>query len=194
MQDSIRVLVAADTLDATRKLGQVFADSAGFLLAASKTTALVGRVEPPAVDVFVICTKQADGVLVPGRAPILWVGSSPGQSRGDGAVSAVLSRDASPAQIRAAAAALAVGLRIHDEAAPRRSDESEFSFVEPLTERELEVLNLVAEGFSNPEIARRLKVSRNTVKFHVSSIIQKIGASSRTEAVAIALRRGLIII
>jgi len=52
----------------------------------------------------------------------------------------------------------------------------------------------VAEGLSNPQIAKRLKVSRNTAKFHVSSIIAKLGANSRTEAVTLGLRRGLIII
>ena len=61
-----------------------------------------------------------------------------------------------------------------------------------LTERELEVLALLVEGLTNPEIAERLVVSRSTVKFHVSSILSKLGAASRTEAVAIALQKDLI--
>jgi NarL family two-component system response regulator LiaR len=61
-----------------------------------------------------------------------------------------------------------------------------------LTERELEVLALLVEGLTNPEIAERLVVSRSTVKFHVSSILSKLGASSRTEAVAMALQHDLI--
>ncbi len=61
-----------------------------------------------------------------------------------------------------------------------------------LTERELEVLELMVEGLSNPEIAERLVVSRSTVKFHVSNILSKLGASSRTEAVSVALREGLV--
>jgi DNA-binding NarL/FixJ family response regulator len=73
-------------------------------------------------------------------------------------------------------------------------DEDELAFLDPLTERELSVLNLLAEGLSNPEIARHLGISRNTVKFHVSSIISKLGAASRTEAVAVGLKRGLIIV
>jgi NarL family two-component system response regulator LiaR len=61
-----------------------------------------------------------------------------------------------------------------------------------LTERELDVLALMVEGLSNPEIADRLVVSRSTVKFHVSNILSKLGAASRTEAVSTALKHGLI--
>lgn len=61
-----------------------------------------------------------------------------------------------------------------------------------LTEREREVLKLMVEGLTNNQIAERLVVSRSTVKFHVSSILSKMGVSSRTEAVAIALQNHLI--
>jgi DNA-binding NarL/FixJ family response regulator len=63
---------------------------------------------------------------------------------------------------------------------------------ESLTPRELEVLSLISEGLHNSEIAARLFVTERTVKFHVSSILAKLGADNRTEAVAIATRRGLI--
>ena len=64
--------------------------------------------------------------------------------------------------------------------------------VEPLTPREIEVLELLAEGLPNKAIAARLGISDQTVKFHVASITGKLGAANRTEAVRHALRRGLI--
>ena len=64
--------------------------------------------------------------------------------------------------------------------------------VEPLTPRELQVLGLVADGLSNKVIAEALGISDETVKFHLGSIFGKLGASNRTDAVRLALRRGLV--
>jgi DNA-binding NarL/FixJ family response regulator len=62
----------------------------------------------------------------------------------------------------------------------------------PLTAREREILEQMADGVSNRIIAARLGISRHTVKFHVGSILAKLGAASRTEAVALAVRGGLL--
>jgi DNA-binding NarL/FixJ family response regulator len=70
-------------------------------------------------------------------------------------------------------------------------DEDE-RFEEPLTPREVQVLELLAEGLPNKAIAARLHISDQTVKFHVSSISAKLGAANRTDAVRRAVRRGLI--
>ncbi|MCB0180151.1 MAG: response regulator transcription factor, partial [Anaerolineae bacterium] len=64
--------------------------------------------------------------------------------------------------------------------------------VDALTPRELEVLGLLAQGLQNKEIAVELVISERTVKFHVSSIMSKLGAGNRTEALSIAAQRGLV--
>jgi DNA-binding NarL/FixJ family response regulator len=74
--------------------------------------------------------------------------------------------------------------------APRSEEEP--ALLEELTSRELEVLRLLAEGLPNKTIAQRLDISEHTVKFHVNSLLGKLGASSRTEAVVRATRLGLI--
>jgi NarL family two-component system response regulator LiaR len=66
------------------------------------------------------------------------------------------------------------------------------ALLEALTERELEVLALLAQGMPNKEIAARLIISERTAKFHVSSIMGKLGATNRTEAVSLAAQKGLI--
>ena len=68
------------------------------------------------------------------------------------------------------------------------------TLVEALTPRETEVLRLLAAGLGNKEIASRLEISEHTVKFHVASIMGKLGAASRTEAVTLGIRYGLIMI
>ena len=72
-----------------------------------------------------------------------------------------------------------------------RRDEEQV-FVEALTPRELQVLKMLAAGLANKEIARDLGISDHTAKFHVAQILAKLNAGSRAEAVAIAIRRGLI--
>jgi DNA-binding NarL/FixJ family response regulator len=75
-------------------------------------------------------------------------------------------------------------------AATATDDESEL--VESLTARELDVLELLAQGLANKAIAERLGISDQTVKFHVASITSKLGAANRTDAVRLGVRRGLI--
>jgi DNA-binding NarL/FixJ family response regulator len=74
----------------------------------------------------------------------------------------------------------------------RRESSSEDSLVEPLTARELEVIQLMAQGLANKQIALALSISEHTVKFHLSSLYAKLGISSRTEAVKRGIELGLI--
>jgi DNA-binding NarL/FixJ family response regulator len=76
--------------------------------------------------------------------------------------------------------------------APDAPESEDDEFEEPLTQREVQVLELLAEGLPNKAIAGRLGISDQTVKFHVSAISGKLGAANRTDAVRRAVRRGLI--
>ncbi|HLY66200.1 MAG TPA: response regulator transcription factor [Chloroflexota bacterium] len=110
---------------------------------------------------------------------------------------ALLPPDASADQLAAAVNAVAQRLALVPvaEAAgalPRPLLELAGELSEQLTPRELEVLQLVSYGLSNKLIARQLNISEHTVKFHVSSTYAKLGAASRTEAVSLAARQGLI--
>jgi len=108
----------------------------------------------------------------------------------------ILRRTADAAELVLAVLAAAGGLTVLDPdlfpspGGPRSAPPGEL--VEPLTPRELEVLGLIAGGLSSKEIAHRLGISEHTVKFHVNTIMSKLGARSRTEAVVIAARLGLI--
>jgi DNA-binding NarL/FixJ family response regulator len=79
-------------------------------------------------------------------------------------------------------------------AAPEDDDQDrdDMPAVEPLTAREIQVLERLAEGLSNKAIAARLGISDQTVKFHVAAIAGKLGAQNRTDAVRRAVRRGLV--
>ena len=110
-------------------------------------------------------------------------------------VRAILPRDASAAEIMAAVESAAAGLAVirPDELAPLLPVAAA---AEPthLTPRELEVLRMMAEGAANKAIAFALDISEHTVKFHVASILSKLNAGTRTEAVSIGLRKGLILL
>jgi NarL family two-component system response regulator YdfI len=106
--------------------------------------------------------------------------------------------DATPQEIESAVHAVSAGLVVTTptflaELWPEPQIFPE-ELAEPLSSRELEVLDLLAEGLSNKLIAHRLNISEHTVKTHVASIFAKLGASSRTEAVSQAIRRGLVML
>jgi len=105
-------------------------------------------------------------------------------------VGGVLQSNASSEQIVQAIKSVASGLMVFDRAlAPQSPDDEP---LEQLTPRESEVLRLLANGLGNKEIAVKLSISEHTIKFHIHSILGKLGAASRTEAVTRGLRSGLI--
>ncbi len=111
-----------------------------------------------------------------------------------------LSMDCSQAELSAAVQALSLGLWVGDASLTGRSSrmgasESEDGWEgETLTARETEVLQLLAEGLPNKQIALRSGISENTVKYHISSIYSKLGATNRTEAVRLGAQRGMIVL
>ena len=107
---------------------------------------------------------------------------------------AVLPEDAPPRQIIAAIYAAAAGLAVvpADESAPLLPHASVEDPAEPLTAREMDVIEMLAEGLSNKMIAHRLQISEHTAKFHVNSILAKLRAGTRTEAVMRGIRLGLV--
>jgi DNA-binding CsgD family transcriptional regulator len=153
--------------------------------------AALRRVAAEAGHIVVGAQDAADVLLADGDCP-------PGQTRpvvtlggADYDLPGVLSRHASASQIDAAIRAVSAGLivRLPDAmdlgfGAMRETDGRTL-----LTPRELEVLATLAEGLTNKAIARRLNISLHTVKFHVESLFRKLGARTRTEAVAKASER-----
>ncbi len=116
-------------------------------------------------------------------------------------VRAVLPADVTSSQLFAALQAVTAGLLVLHPAeidilAPAATPASQplSELAEPLTRREREVLQMLAAGLGNKEIAARLNISDHTAKFHVGSILGKLGAASRTEAVALGIRRGLVLL
>jgi DNA-binding NarL/FixJ family response regulator len=117
-------------------------------------------------------------------------------------IRAVLPRNISPSGIIAALEAVGVGLTVlppegldnllRESTATHRAVSP--PLVEALTPREIEVLGMMVEGWGNKEISTRLGISEHTVKFHVASIMGKLNASSRTEAVTSGIRHGLIML
>ena len=117
-------------------------------------------------------------------------------------LNAIIARDAAREDIQLALQAAEAGLVLlhptsasgliqHSSLHDIRDNATE-EFAEELTARESEVLRLVSMGLGNKEVAGRLAISEHTVKFHISSILGKLHAGSRTEAVSLGIRRGLI--
>ena len=113
----------------------------------------------------------------------------------------VLSLEASPEEISAALHALGEGLWVGSPALagsllerhPAAAIEEGEPVGDPLTGRELEVLQLAAEGLANKQIALALNISEHTVKFHLSSLYAKLGVTSRTEAIRAGVRQGRVV-
>jgi len=128
---------------------------------------------------------------MPGQ-PVVLLTAGPALEYLRGGIRGVLQPDASGAQIGAALQAAAADLLVlSPESAESHTASPAHS---GLSAREIEVLKLIAEGLANKEIAYRLGLSEHTVKFHVSSLLGKLGAGSRAEAVGAGIRQGILML
>ncbi|MBK9009192.1 MAG: response regulator transcription factor [Anaerolineae bacterium] len=170
------------------------------LLASDKTIKVVNDSldEENEVDVIITSTSFASlsGLepALPSSAGVLLLSDDQADVREmkrSSRVWGILPTDSSAEELTAAIHALSQGLIV---GAPQLLFESEIEPVErgPLTERELEVLGLLAQGLANKQIAAELGISEHTVKFHVSSIYTKLDVTNRTEAVRAGLRGGWV--
>lgn len=185
----IRVFIAAASPIAKAGLEALLGAQPGFAVVASAADADVALTDAPPGEDDSSWGGAAVVVLSDDARPE-WI-----REALRAGVRAVVSRQAGEAQILAAVSAAAAGLvalepqMMDGPAAMRRTAGGE-----PLTPREIEVLRMLAEGESNKAIAWKLGISEHTVKFHVSSIMSKLDAASRTEAVATGIRQGLILL
>ncbi|RZI42665.1 response regulator transcription factor [Herbaspirillum sp. HC18] len=211
----LRIDVIADTGWAAEGLAAALQRGAQAASSADMPDAIVARPVPlerwlaeasaPAGQPELIVALLPDAVRVlqrlPVDIPVLWLHPASHTAAAiDFASDRPVGRlpaDASDAQLAAAVNALAHGLSVsmpfagHPQpvVAPSASAQE---LAEPLTARELEVLELMAKGLANREIADALRISSHTAKFHVAQILDKTGSATRTEAVRQGLRLGLI--
>lgn len=207
--DKIRVLVVAESAIRRAGLEALIRSSASLALAGSSSNALL-RVGSEREDDLILFDLDSPDALAegfgPAQSPVVALVDEPDPAsvaqvlRAN--VRAILPRDSSATQIETAIEAVHQGFTLLDTAsavelasrvaAPRL--DSETPALDELTPRELQVLSLLAEGKANKEISSALEISEHTVKFHISSILDKLGVATRTEAVTTALRAGLILL
>ena len=159
-----------------------------------------------AADVAIVDDRSGDAV--PASMPRGLLSGHADMERPAGEVMAILPAGADDLLIAAAARLAAAGYRVSGERGSGRHEDFHAGEGEPfedetsdehaarptLSPREAEVLALLAEGAPNKVIARRLNISVHTAKFHVAAILIKLGAANRTDAIAIAMRQGLVLV
>jgi len=206
MGDAVRILIWADDPLVRTGLAALLADEPGTVtLQAGPEADLAATVSASDIDV-ILCDagRGPDAVLdqlaSAGLALIPVVALLPDRAAAARSLAAgtrgLLLRTADADTLAAAARAAASGLVVLDVAVAdellARVPSRGAALVEELSPREVEVLSLMAEGLSNKAIAERLEISEHTVKFHVHTVLGKLGTQSRTEAVVRAARLGVL--
>jgi NarL family two-component system response regulator YdfI len=205
---AIRIAVAATSAVRRAGLESIIRSHAEFHLAGSfgAVPSLVSFARSTELDVIVIDTDSIrDLLLEPTSDAAIVLLTEVTEARSisrllRSGVRAILSRESDPDDVLSAIYASYDGLVLlstptAESLAAVYGDqplEVEAELSEEITSRETDVLRMLAQGLVNKDIAARLGISEHTVKFHISSILDKLGASTRTEAVTLGIRRGLI--
>jgi two-component system, NarL family, response regulator YdfI len=205
---AIRIAVAATSAVRRAGLESIIRSHAEFHLAGSfgAVASLVSFARSTELDVIVIDTDSIpDLLLEPTSDAAIVLLTEVTEARSisrllRSGVRAILCRESDPDDVLCAIYAAYDGLVLLSPATAESLAavygdvplEVEEELSEEITSRETDVLRMLAEGLVNKDIAARLGISEHTVKFHISSILDKLGASTRTEAVTLGIRRGLI--
>ena len=200
----IRVLIRASTPLAASGLGRMVESDPEFAVITGDDDGGGPDVVLAESDPETDLTRGAAAEASAGGSPVVLLADDPAgewiaEALAAGA-SAVLPRTVTETELTAALRAASAGLIVVHRDAPgmlpvvRGVGNQRDGSGEALTPREITVLRKMGEGLSNKEIAARLGISEHTVKFHVAAILAKLGAASRTEAVMLGVRRGLLLV
>ncbi|MBV8551148.1 MAG: response regulator transcription factor [Acidobacteriaceae bacterium] len=194
----VRVLVRADSPARARRLADLLADEERLEVIESDAIRGTARGNTPFADVIVAAALTPDQIPA-ASVPVVLLAEEADAAVWGNAIHARLPLNAFAAEIAAAVMAAANDLTVLTSSQARRwlpgsepNGRPRERLVEPLTPRELQVLRMLADGLGNKEIAGRLGISDHTAKFHVTQILAKLGAATRTEAVTIGIKRGLV--
>ena len=210
-KDRLRVAILSKSLTWRDRIAALLDDARGVeRIAAAATMIELGRLTPMP-DVVIVDAPDAESfeTLVKSSAPavpLVILSDEPDREIAERALLAgsiaLLERNPNPAQLLAAVQAAINGLSSLSPAHaatlmdPRADVDVQRTahWLPPLTPRELQILRMLSDGLPNKSIAAELQISEHTAKFHVSQILAKLGAESRTEAVAIGIRHGLVMV
>jgi len=193
----IRVSIVADSRARAQRLSDLLAEDERIEIV--EAAAMAGSSERLLFADVVLAVGLSPEQLPHTSAPVVVLADEAESAPWRESVRAWLPLNALASEIAAALIAAASDLTVLTEAQvsrwlpstdPHRDQRT--SVVEALTPRELQVLRMLADGLGNKEIAGRLGISDHTAKFHVTQILAKLGAATRTEAVTIGIRRGLV--
>lgn len=206
----LTVLIALDDAVRAEHLSTALAATDDLLPIVAGNSDSSDRADVAVIDDNSLEREALEGAATDPAIPRVLLSQQASRQRPADSVFAVLPAAADDLLVAAAVRLAAAGYRISGEGSPLSDRHDDFAFhdddlsdEEPvddrterpaLSPRESEVLALLAEGAPNKVIARRLNISVHTAKFHVAAILIKLGAANRTDAIAIAMRQGLVLV